>query len=58
MKQEGLVSNYTIAQFNPHVAKTNEGSIENIVDRYLDNQLHLDVVFSDLTYLLVGNKWN
>lgn len=33
MKQEGLVSNYTIAQFKPPIAKCNEDKIENIVDR-------------------------
>jgi hypothetical protein len=24
MKQEGLISNYTVTQFKPHVAKCNE----------------------------------
>ena len=32
MKQEGLVSNYTVAQYKPHVAKCNEEKIENVVD--------------------------
>ena len=30
MKQEDLVSNYTVAQFKPHPAKCNEDKIENI----------------------------
>jgi SOS response regulatory protein OraA/RecX len=34
MKQEGLVSSYTVAQFKPHVAKCNEDKIENIVSSY------------------------
>lgn len=33
MKQEGLVSSYTIAQFKPHVDKCNESKVENIVNR-------------------------
>ena len=33
MKQEGLVSNYTVAQFKPHVDKCNESKIANRVNR-------------------------
>lgn len=58
MKQEGLVSNYTVAQFKPHVAKYNEDKIENIVDRNFDKQPRLNVVVSDLTYVRVGNRWH
>lgn len=52
MKQEGLVPNYTVAQFKPNVAKCNEDKIENIVDHQFD----LNVVVSDLTYVRVGNR--
>ena len=58
MKQEGLVSNYTVAQFKPHTAKCNEDKIENIVDRNFDEQPHLNVVVSDLTYVRVKNRWH
>ena len=58
MKQEGLVSNYTVAQFKPHVVKCNEDKIENIVDRNFDEQPHLNVVVSDLTYVRVGKRWH
>ena len=58
MKQESLVSNYTIAQFKPHAAKCNEDKIENIVDCNFDEQPHLNVVISDLTYVSVGNHWH
>ena len=58
MKQEGLVSNYTIAQFKPHVPKCNEDAIENILDRNFDNQPKHQVVVSDLTYVRVGKNWN
>ncbi len=58
MKQEGLISNYTIAQFKPHVAKCNEDKINNIINRDCDNQPYLNVVVSDLTYVIIGNYWN
>lgn len=58
MKQEGLVSSYTVAQFKPHVAKCNEDKVANLVDRQFDDQDHLDVVVSDLTYVRVGGGWN
>ncbi len=56
MKQEGLVSNYTIAQFKPHVANCNEDKINNIINRDFDNQPYLNVVVSDLTYVRVGKR--
>ena len=58
MKQEGLVSNDTVAQYKPHIAKCNEDSIKNVVERKFDNQPHLNVVVSDLTYVRVGNRWH
>ncbi len=58
MKQEGLVSNYTVAQYKTHVAKCNEEKIENVVDRKFDNQPYLNVVVSDLTYVRVGHGWH
>ena len=58
MKQEGLVSKYTVAQFKPHVDKCNESKIANVVNREFDNQPQYNVVVSDLTYVRVGNSWN
>lgn len=58
MKQEGLVSKYTVAQYKPHIAKCNNDIIENIVDRNFSNQEYLNVVVSDLTYVRVGTKWH
>lgn len=58
MKQEGLVSNYTIAQFKPHVDKCNESKIANKVNREFNNQPEYNVVVSDLTYVRVGMSWN
>lgn len=58
MKQEGLVSNYTVAQFKPHVDKCNESKVANLVNRKFDEQPILNVVVSDLTYVRVGLSWN
>ena len=58
MKQEGLVSNYTVAQFTPHVSKCNKDKIDNIINRNFGDQRHLNVVVSDLTYVRVGNRWH
>ena len=58
MKQEGLVSNYTIAQFKPYVDKCNESKIANKVNREFNNQPEYNVVVSDLTYVRVGMSWN
>lgn len=58
MKQEGLVSNYTVAQFKPHVAKCNESKVSNIVNREFNNQQAYHVVVSDLTYVKVGTSWH
>jgi hypothetical protein len=57
-EEQGLISNYTVAQFKPHAAKCNEDKIENIVDRKFNNQPQHNVVVSDLTYVRVGMSWN
>lgn len=58
MKQEGLVSNYTTAQFRLKTDVCNESKIANIVDRQFDKQPYRNVVVSDLTYVRVGASWN
>jgi len=58
MKQTGLVSNYTVAKFRPHVDKCNESKITNLVKRKFNDQPQLNVVVSDLTYVRVGKSWN
>lgn len=55
MKQEGLVSSYTVAQFKPHVEKCNESKIANVVKREFSNRPQYNVVISDLTYVRVGS---
>lgn len=58
MKENSLVSNYTVAQYKVHAEGCNESNISNIVDREFDNRDNLEAVVSDLTYVRVGNKWN
>lgn len=58
MKQEGLVSNYTVAQFRPQKDTCNESKIANVVDRQFKKQSYRNVVVSDLTYVRVGMNWN
>jgi putative transposase len=58
MRQQGLVSNYTVAQYKPHVDKCNESKVANLVSRKFDGHEHLNVVVSDLTYVRVGVNWH
>jgi len=58
MKQEGLVSNYTVAQYKPFKAKVNEEPVKNVLARNFDGQEELATVVSDLTYVRVDGHWN
>ncbi|XJZ27647.1 IS3 family transposase [Bacillota bacterium Lsc_1132] len=58
MKENSLVSNYTVAQFKPHVDKCNESKVENVLKREFDQEKELTVVVSDLTYVRVEKSWH
>ena len=58
MKQEGLVSSYTVAQFKVHKTTCNESRVANLVDRKFNDRQPLGVVVSDLTYVRVAGQWN
>ncbi len=58
MQNQGLVSNYTIAQFKPQRVSCNEEKISNELDRQFNQKEELAVVVSDLTYVRVNKKWN
>lgn len=58
MKQNSLVSNYTVAQYKPHVDKCNESKIANELNREFNPDKPYEVVVSDLTYVRVNKKWN
>ena len=53
MKQEGLVSTYTTAQFHAQKDTCNESKAANVVNRQFDEQPYRNVVVSDLTYVQV-----
>ncbi len=57
MKQEGLVSSYTVANFKPQPTSCNEAGTANLVEQQFDDKELLEVVVSDLTYVRVGSKW-
>ena len=58
MKQNGLVSNYTVAQYKPHMDKCNESKIANELNREFTTDRPYAAVVSDLTYVRVNRKWN
>jgi len=58
MQEQGLVSNYTVAQYKPAKSKVNEELVENLLNREFDGQEELGAVVSDLTYVRVNGKWN
>ncbi len=57
MKQEGLISSYTVANFNPQPTPCNEDNTANLLEQQFNDKKHLEVVVSDLTYVRVGIKW-
>ncbi|WP_214484959.1 IS3 family transposase, partial [Bacillus sp. SM2101] len=58
MKEQGLVSNYTVAQFKPHSEKPNEDHYSNELNREFTRNEALSVVVSDLTSVKVDKKWH
>jgi len=58
MKEQGLVSKYTVAQFKPVKSKVNESEITNVLNREFSQDWELKVVVSDLTYVRVAQKWH
>lgn len=58
MKEQGLVSKYTIAQFKPHPKGCNESPVGNTLNRQFHQEQELKVVVSDLTYVRVQQNWH
>lgn len=58
MKKHGLVSSYTVAQYKPHKAASNEAEIGNVLQREFEQDEPFAVVVSDLTYVRVDGRWN
>ncbi|SFI41250.1 Transposase InsO and inactivated derivatives [Tindallia magadiensis] len=58
MKENGLVSNYTVAQYKAHARKAPESTIPNRLNRQFNDHSPYAVIVSDLTYVRVGGKWH
>lgn len=58
MKEQGLVSAYTVAQFKPHSERPNESQYANELNREFTQNEALSVVVSDLTYVRANKKWH
>lgn len=58
MKENGLVSRYTVKKYKVHSEGCNESEIGNVLDRQFNQENTRNVVVSDLTYVRVGQKWN
>ncbi|WP_411954739.1 IS3 family transposase [Alkalibacillus sp. S2W] len=58
MKEQGLVSKYTVAQFKPMKSQANESEIGNSLNREFDQSEPHKVMVSDLTYVRVGHGWH
>ena len=58
MKEQGLVSKYTVAQFKPMKQAVNESETGNVLNREFNTDKALKVVVSDLTYVRVGHRWH
>ncbi|KZE15727.1 transposase [Priestia aryabhattai] len=58
MKEQGLVSIYTVAQFKPCSTEPNESEQKNKWNRRFKQERVLSVVVSDLTYVRVDKKWS
>jgi transposase InsO family protein len=58
MNKHGLVSTYTVAQYKPHKADSNESETKNHLQRKFNQDEPYAVVVSDLTYVRVADRWN
>lgn len=58
MKEQGLVSKYTVTQFKPSTSSCNESEVGNTLNREFDQDQELKVIVSDLTYVRVQQKWH
>lgn len=53
MKEQGLVSKYTVAQYKPTKTTCNESEVENVLKRKFDQEQELKINVSDLNYVCV-----
>lgn len=58
MKEQGLVSIYTIAQYKAAKTVCNESEVGNVLNREFNPDQKLKVVVSGLTYVRLDHKWH
>lgn len=58
MKENGLISNYTVKQYKALKSSCNGKEIPNIIDRKFNERKKLEAIVSDLTYVKVRGRWN
>ena len=58
MKENGLVSNYTVKRFKVNKSTCNNDPISNELNRNFNQEKRMNVIVSDLTYVNVDGKWN
>ncbi|MDQ0495404.1 transposase InsO family protein [Paenibacillus brasilensis] len=58
MKEHGLVSTYTVAQYKPYKTACNEAATANTLNREFTQMESKRFVVSDLTYVKVQNQWH
>ena len=58
MKENGLVSSYTVKQFRMHKQTCNNDPVKNELNRNFNQKKRMNAVVSDLTYVNVDGKWN
>ncbi|MDY0409874.1 IS3 family transposase [Paracerasibacillus soli] len=58
MKEQGLVSKYTVAQFKPSKTTVNESEVGNVLNREFNQDEELKLIVSDLTYVRVMQNWH
>lgn len=57
MKTYQLVSNYTKQSYKHHSKGTNHSPIKNELNRQFTQEVSLNVIVTDLTYVRVGTSW-
>lgn len=58
MKENGLVSSYTVKQYKIHKSTCNSDDINNEPDQQFNQEKRMNVIVSELTYVNVAGKWN
>ena len=58
MKENGLVSSYTVKHYKLHKTNCNNDKIDNVLNRKFNQKKKMNVIVSDLTYVNVAGKWN